>query len=632
MDVFDLSASLTLDSTQYNKGLTTAENQAKGFGGKLKTALKGGAIAFAAVTAGVTALSGAFMKGIKSTAEYGDRVDKMSQKIGISAEAYQKWDYVMQRAGGNVNSLKMGLKTLSQQAEKGNESFKELGITEEDLKNLNQEELFEKTVKGLSEMEAGTKRTALASELLGRAGVDMGPLLNQGSKAIEEQMEIAEKYGMIMPEATVKASAAFEDSVTTMQMTMQGMRNRMMGEFLPAITKVTDGLATLFTGDMSGIKNIEAGINGIVGKISELLPKIIEIGGNIIGSLAMAIAENAPQLVEQVVGIFTTLVTTFVENLPKMLELGAQTIQALIQGIVEAIPKIAMAIAENAGAIVEGGVNIILALVDGLITAIPAIIDALPKIFEALITGIIDHLPQLLEAGVKLIVTLAKGLIKAIPKLIAMAPRLIAALFRAIIQAGSKLISAGVSLVKNIISGIGNWASNLLEKGKNLISDLWEAVKDAISDFVDIGENIVKGIWKGIKDFAKWIKGKIKEWVGNVVDFIKDLFGVDSPSKVMRDEVGIYLAQGLALGILDGKKDVEDAFNELMPREIDTAYTTGGFQTALEMSVSGAITDALGGLAPILEDGMANAMEGVQVKLNSRNFGKLAREAMNGTI
>ena len=632
MDVFDLSASLTLDSSQYEKGLSDAESEANGFGGKLKTALKGGAVAFAAVTAAATAMTAAIGKGIKKTAEYGDHVDKMSQKIGISAESYQKWDYVMQRAGGSVDSLKMGMKTLSQQAEKGNEAFQKLGVTEEDLKNLNQEELFEKTVKGLSEMEAGTERTALASQLLGRAGADMAPLFNQGSKAIEEQMEIAEKYGMVMPEETVKASAAFKDSVTTMQMTMDGMRNRMMGEFLPSITKVTDGLATLFTGDMSGIENIEAGVQGVVDKISEIIPKVLEIGGKIIGSLSMAIAENAPQLIEQVIGIMTTLVTTFIENLPRLLEIGAQMIQSLIQGLLEALPKIVEAIAANAGAIVAGGVEIVLAIIQGLIQAIPKIIDALPRIIKALVKGIIDNLPKIIEAGVKLIIALAKGLIKAIPKLIAMAPKLVIALAKAIINIAGKLISAGAELVKNIITGIGNWASKLLEKGKNLIKAVWQAIKDGVSKFLEIGANIVKGIWKGISNGFKWIKNKIKEWVGNVLKFFKKILGIDSPSKVFRNEVGRYIAEGLALGIMDGQGDVEDAMNEIMPDEFDTAYTVGGLQSALEVSISGAVTDALSGLAPILEDGMANALEGVKVKLNQRNFGKLTREAVSGTI
>lgn len=600
MDVFELSASLTLDSQKYNTGLNEAEGKAQGFGGKLKTALKGGAVAFAAVTAGITALSAAFGKGIKDTAEYGDKVDKMSQKIGISSEAYQKWDYVMQRAGGNVNSLKMGMKTLSKQAEENNESFAKLGITQEDLKNLNQEQLFEKTVKGLSEMEAGTERTTLASELLGRAGADMGPLLNEGSQAIEEQMKIAEQYGMIMPEATVKASAAFEDSVTTMQMTLQGMRNRLMGEFLPAVTQVTDGLATLFTGDMSGAEQIEAGIQGVVNKIAEILPKVLEVGGKIVLTLVNAIVQNAPMLAQQAMSLLTTFVLKIVENLPQ---------------------------------IVNSGIQILLAIINGLIQAIPKLIEVLPKVIVAIVKTIIDNLPKIIIAGVKLIVALAKGLIQAIPLLIKMAPRIIKALASAIISLVGQLIRAGARLVVGLASGIWSKVQTAVGKIKDVVVGIKDAAVEKIKAFLDVGKNIVEGIWNGISDGFGWIKGKIKEWVGSVKDFFKKLFGIKSPSKWARDEIGLNIAKGMALGIEDGQGEVESAMDGLMPDyDMETSVVSGGLNEALTLSVAGALETAMSELTPALQQGMVDAMEGVKVKLNGRNFGRLTREAVDGAI
>ena len=94
MDVFDLSAKLTLDSSQYEKGLASSKESASGWGSKIKTAAKVGATAIAAVTAATVAAGVALTKAVNSVADYGDNVDKMSQKIGISSDAYQKWDYV----------------------------------------------------------------------------------------------------------------------------------------------------------------------------------------------------------------------------------------------------------------------------------------------------------------------------------------------------------------------------------------------------------------------------------------------------------------------------------------------------------------------------------------------------------
>lgn len=602
MDFFDLSASLTLNSSEYEAGLNEAVAKATSFGGRFASVI--GKTAVASATAFATALGvgiGVLKKGITATADYGDKVDKMSQKIGISAEAYQKWDYVMQRAGGNVDSLKMGMKTLSQQAEKNNEAFQQLGISQEEVANLSQEELFERTIKGLSEMEAGTERTALASELLGRAGADMAPLLNEGSDAIEEQMEIAEKYGMVMSDEAVKASASFKDSVTTMSMTMQGMRNRMMGEFLPALTEVTDGLALLFTGDMSGLEQVEEGITGFIDKLSEVIPQIMEVGGSIVTSLLTAIISNLPKLVEGAVSMVSTMATEFTKNLPMILNAGIQIILALVTAIGQSAPEL-----------------------------IPAITEAVVTMVDTLA----NNIPLLVASGIALISGLAKGLIKAIPTLVRSIPKILKSLVSGIGQGVGQMLTAGINLVSALVKGIGQKVSDVMKKAKELVTKAKDAVIEKAKEMLSAGLEIVKGIWQGISDGKEWIKTKIREWVGNVKDFLKSLFGIKSPSKWARDVIGMNISKGMALGITDGQKYVEDAMDELMPSdyEYETRVVTGGFQDAISVSIAEAMQGALGELVPELQDSMATALEGVQVKLNNRNFGKLTREAVNGTI
>lgn len=474
MDVFDLSASLTLDSSAYNKGLDTAEDKAHSFGTKLGKALKVGAVAFTAVTAAAGALSGVMVKNIKETAEYGDKVDKMSQKIGISAESYQKWDYVMQRAGGNVDSLKMGMKTLSQQAEKGSEAFDKLGISQKEVKDLSQEELFEKTVKGLSEMEAGTERTALASQLLGKAGADMAPLFNEGSEAIEEQMEIAEKYGMVMPKEAVKASAAFEDSVTTMQMTMQGMKNRLMGEFLPSITQVTDGLGKLFAGDMSGIDDIEKGIQGIVDKITKVLPKILKVGGKIILTLGQAFIKNAPQLIEQLVGILGELTATIIDHLPE---------------------------------IIKAAIQIVIAIAKGLIKALPHIVSAIGRLLKMLIKTIGNKLGDITKSGTNLVKALAKGIAHAVSNVISAGAKLIRSLIRAIVGFVGSFATAGGKIISGLVKGIRNKINAVVDKVKTYA----EKIKNAIVAPIKKAKEKVEEIIEKIKDLFPFNVGKIFE-------------------------------------------------------------------------------------------------------------------------
>ena len=335
---------------------TAAGGKAGGVFSKLFSSkvAKGAMIAGAAIATGVGVGTAALKKGIQETAAYGDNVDKMSQKIGFTTDEYQKWDYVLQRAGTDIQKMQPAMKTLSTQAQSNSAAFQELGISQEQLKNMSPGELFSETVKKLSSMENQTERTALASKLLGRGATELGPLFNEGSEAIEEQMAIAEKYGMIMPEEAVKASAAFQDSVTTMQMTMTGLKNRMMSEFLPAATQITDGLGKMFAGDMSGADDVAQGIIGIANKIGEMAPVIWEAAKRIGGQLIEGIMSNSGQIGQKAVEIIGKLIVGLVTHLPQILAAGVKLIGGLAKGLINAMPQVISAVGRIAKQILTG--------------------------------------------------------------------------------------------------------------------------------------------------------------------------------------------------------------------------------------------------------------------------------------
>lgn len=549
MDVFDLSATLTLDTSKYEAGLNGAAGMAKGIGSKIGSALKTATLVTGALAAAGAAVTGAFVSAAKKTADYGDKVDKMSQKIGISAEAYQKWDYVMQRAGGSIDSMKMGMKTLSQQAEKNSDAFQKLGISQEEVQNLSQEDLFEKTVKGLSEMEAGTERSVLASQLLGRAGADMAPLLNQGSDAIEEQMEIAEKYGMVMPDAAVKASAAFEDSLTTMQMTFEGLKNRMMAEFLPAMTQVTDGMAKLFAGDDSGAEDVAKGIEGIIKKVAEVLPKIIKIGADIAINLGKSFIDNLQSNLGggQLVDAFANGVDLIVENVPAWIE------------------NLATQFADNAPMIAEQGTEMILKLGEGLIEALPQLISAAGQIVNGLLRVFIGIPALLLAKGASAVGSFILGLLKKANSVATAGAKLVSNAVKGLKKLPSQFLSWAGKGISSFVKGISNGAKKAADAAKKLAKGAVEKLKDGFGKVKDIGMNIVHGIGEGITNGTKWIKGKIQDFVGNVKSFLKSLFGISSPSKWAKNEIGKWIDAGLALGIEQNADMVDDAMKDVVP-------------------------------------------------------------------
>lgn len=400
MDLFNLVAKITLDTSEYEKGLDNSEKKADGFGSKLGSAVKkGSALAIAGITAvatGATIMGKKLYDSANATADYGDQVDKMSQKLGLSADAYQKWDYVLNLAGTDIDSMTTGLKTLTNKlddAKNGSADsqamFKKLGLSMEDLSKMSREEVFEATIKGFQGMADSTERAALANDLYGKSGQNLTPLFNQSAEQTQEQIELAEKYGMVMSDKAVKASAAFKDSLTTLSMTFQGLKNRMMGEFLPSLTNVTDGLAKLFAGDKSGLEDIENGIAGIGSKLKEILPTMLEIGVSILESLAKSIIEALPDLVPVAVDVILSLVDFLVDNVDLLMQAAIQIVLALGTGLIERAPDLVVAALKLIGSAVKAilsfdwksvGTDMIKGIAKGVTNAKKMLVEAVKKV------------------------------------------------------------------------------------------------------------------------------------------------------------------------------------------------------------------------------------------------------------
>lgn len=166
------------------------------------------------------------------------------------------------------------------------------------------------------------------------------------------------------------------------------------------------------------------------------------------------------------------------------------------------------------------------------------------------------------------------------------------------------------AFLSSAISRVASWAGQLASRGRAAAQSLLNAVVSTVrqipSRVADVGMNLVRGIWNGISNGLGWIKGKISGWVGDVTGFIKRLFGIASPSKVMRDEVGKYLAQGIAVGF----GDEMPAVMKSMQRDM------GGMVDNLRGDVSIAANGIAGG--GIAGAGMVSGMGGVPTAAGAR--------------
>lgn len=494
MDLFNLFAKISLDTSEYEEGLEKSEKQASSFGDKLKTGLKTagkvGAAAVGAIAAGTAAMGTAMVKGAGEVAAYGDNIDKMSQKMGISSTAYQEWDAILQHSGTSIDGMQRGMMTLSKAAETGSEAFAKLGLSQEDVASMNQEELFAATIKGLQGMEEGTERAVLAQQLLGGAAKELGPLLNTSAEETEAMRKRVHELGGVMSEDAVKAAAAYQDSLQDMTTSFDGLKRGLFANFMPGITEVMQGITDIFSGNPdSGVGKVSTGISNLIKRISEGMPKIMQIGGKIVEGLARAIMDNLP--------------TIFSE--------GASILGELARGIIVSLPEL-----------IKTGLSIIVELASSIAAAIP---DLIPTIVEVVVTiaNILtdpENITKLLEAAVQIIIALADGLISAIPELISRVPEIIMNLLTALIQAAPVLWEAGKALLGKVLDGISSTYTSLITAGKNVISNIksgistaWSSLKDYVSEkFNSLKEKITKPIQDA------------KDKVSTIIDKIKGLF------------------------------------------------------------------------------------------------------------
>ena len=577
--------------------------------------------------AAVTAMGGAFVNATGDVASYGDNIDKMSQKMGLSAQAYQEWDAVMQHSGTSMETMKASMKTLASAAETGKDAFDALGISQEQISQMSQEQLFEATISALQQVDDETQRTYLAGQVLGKGATELGALLNTSAEETQAMRDRVRELGGVMSDDAVKAAAAYQDQLQDMQTAFQGLSRNMLSQFLPAMTQVMGGLTDIFSGNTDeGLGKISEAINQLAEGLVQALPKVIEVAAQIIQGIAQAILENLPTLIPVAVEILMSFVDFFIQNLPMLIEAAAQLVLQLATGIADALPQLIPAIVqtiltivqylvENIDLLIDGAIQLMIGLAEGLIQALPILIEKIPEIIVALIEAIIRNAPLILEAIIQTAIMLVEGFVTAFAPIVQKAGEILSNMVNAVKTWLSQLPQtlayyAGVAVAAfinfftqlpaklqqiwtNILNKVKEFGSFLAENGASMARDfavrLINGLLQIPGKVVEIGRNIVEGLKQGIAN--AW--GNLTEWVSglasSLIQGFKDTLQIGSPSKVFRDDIGVWIPAGIAEGIEDGMSSIDTAMAdmtaEMLPDQMSmvssAAYTpTSGVQTS----------------------------------------------------
>lgn len=412
-----------------------------------------------------------------------------------------------------------------------------------------------------------------------------------------EKAELAMKYffenttqyaGNFEREASETISGSIGQLTAAVQTWVAGLGNSEAD-----ITVLTQNIVNAFQSVVANVvpvvENIVSTIPTVLATlmpaINQLLPMLLTIGADVINTMLEGITSALPALVGAAKPIISVLVTGVVKNLGPILKTGMDILLSLIDGITETLPDlIPMAVevietvieglVDNLPKIVETGINVLASLIQGLTNAIPKLVAFVPRIIQTLVTTLTQKLPQILQMGIKTLTSLIEGLTQALPQLVAMLPQIITAIVSYITNNLPQILKMGVEILLALAEGIVKSVGNLASAGWEIIKTLVGTLASLPSQMWDIGKEVVSGIWEGISDSYTWIKNKIKGWVGNVTKFIKNLFGIHSPSTVMRDQVGKYLALGIGEGFTDEMKYV--AKNMVAAVPMDFSMNGGG--------------------------------------------------------
>lgn len=375
---------------------------------------------------------------------------------------------------------------------------------------------------------------------------------------------------------------------------------------LPQVALSATQLILSFTGSiLLLIPTIAASATAIIvsflGALALGLPRIILAGTNLIVSFISGLTVAIPRIVVSVGTLIVTFLGALTSQLPRIINSGVNLLVSFLNGIMNNLPKVVNtvaklittyldAIASKLPSIISSGANLLVKFLNGLARKLPDVITAAVNVINAFINGIANKLPSIVSSAVNLIVQFLRGIATQIPRIVSAAMDLVDAMVRGILQAQNRLTQAVINLMNGMANSINRSAPQMKSAAGNLLRAIINAFPGGA--LVTAGFNLMAGLARGIGSAVGSVVSKAKEVAGNIVGAVKGAFKIHSPSRVMSDEVGKYIPQGIAVGI---DADADEAVKSVnaMNRKIrlaaikpEAALGLGGKMSVRPSSVS----------------------------------------------
>lgn len=376
--------------------------------------------------------------------------------------------------------------------------------------------------------------------------------------------KIIEAIHTIQTEMGITGTTAKEASTT-----IAGSVSQMSAawtNWLTALADPSQDLSQLTTALLDSIVNVG---KNVVPRLMEILPALGSglvslasgLAGYIPGAVQQVVADitaAAPQMLTAAQALVTGFATAVTTQLPTLLQSGVQLVQQLVNGAVQALPGItsvatqllgqfASSFATGYAQLLSAGAQIIGQVVSGVVQSLPSLITIAGTVITQFLSALIAAAPQVLQSGVQMILQVVQGIVSSLPQIISSAASVIAQFLAGIGQQLPQLLQSGITMIAQLVAGLIQAIPQLIASIPQIISGIVNAF--ASYDWMSIGGNIIQGIANGIASGVGVIIDAAKSAASAALNAAKEFLGIASPSKVMRDQVGRFIPEGMAVGV-----------------------------------------------------------------------------------
>lgn len=541
VSIFDLQATLTLDTQEFDQGLSDSASKASSFGDVLKGSLAAEAIGagFSAIVNGaktaVSALMDVGKSAVNSYKDYEQLTGGIETLFGsaydqVMADAKNAYSTSGQSANEYMETVSMMAAALKQSTNTESEAAKAannavIDMADNASKMGSSMESIQNAYQGFSKQNY----TMLDNLKLGYGGTkqEMERLLEDAEKLTGIHYDINQLDDVYAAIHAIQEDLGITGTTAEEAMhTIEGTANATKAAWENVLTAIAGG------GDLSeAMDSLVTAVFGDGSDGSGLLANIIPRIQATLEGIADFIGQAAPMFAERIPGVIEQL-------LPPLLE----AVGALVTGLASAIPGILEGLWNI---LLEAGTQLVNQLSTGWQGGIGTFISTIGSGMNTALTTVLAAIPQMLQAGIQIIQNVASGIANGLPNIVSAISNVITQLVSTISTYGPQILAKGVELITNLMSGMQQTTARVISAAGEIIAQLLDALLDGLPQMLDAGvqliQNVANGTIQNIPAAASAAAQAVAKIIATIGEHLPEIL-----------EKGIEIIAKLAAGIIEG--------------------------------------------------------------------------------